>query len=289
MVKADLDMTKSKTFVHDNYGLVGSIMGDDENEGSVVGVGEKEGTLKFLEFFEGEGQQTFSNMLREQKNTSITLNDCFGPGGLAGFVQQIMQQVSVALMGARGASPMCVDNDPEYLANKKREEELAIEVEREETKERIREQERRLAELRAPDLTATVTGQKRPAITTAVKVPVKKERLERSTAESDAGKLEILREMHALYVVEVEKECILPDLKVLSKKQKRRHVDEDPKKELKGRLRRGKPSIRYVPEVGGFLRDVNPALWGKFDEAFGGKGHLGCVIIVTRQLLDLLL
>lgn len=261
MVKADLDMARAKTFVHENYGMVGSIVGE----------GEKEGNLKFLEFFEGAGEQAFSGLSREQTNGScpLSLQAFFRPGGVAGF----MQQVSVALRGAMGATPMRVDNDPGYLADKKREEELDIELEREEIKLRIREREQRLVELRNPDSTPTVTGQKRPATATVVNVPIKKERLERSTDESDAVKLEILREMHALYVVKVEKRCILPSLKELTAGRKKKlFVHDDPDKVLKGKLRRSKPSILCVPVVGEFLEGFDPELCGKFDEAFGGKG-----------------
>lgn len=102
---------------------------------------------------------------------------------------------------------------------------------------------------------------------------LKRERLNRSTGESDAVNLEILREMHALHAVEVEKRCVFPSLNGLSKKQKKVLVDKDPEKELKGKFRRGKASILCVPEVGGVLRDLNPELCGKFDKAFGGTGQ----------------
>lgn len=60
---------------------------------------------------------------------------------------------------------------------------------------------------------------------------LKRERLERSTDESDAVKLEILREMHALYVVEVEKRWVLPSLKDMPKKRKKILVDKYPDKD----------------------------------------------------------
>lgn len=65
---------------------------------------------------------------------------------------------------------------------------------------------------------------------------LKRESLERSTDESDVAKLQILREMHTLYVVDVKKKCILPSLEELSKK-KRKLVDENPQKVLKGKIR----------------------------------------------------
>lgn len=54
---------------------------------------------------------------------------------------------------------------------------------------------------------------------------LRREVLERSTDESNVAKLQ--REMHTFYVVDVEKTCTLPSLKVLSKK-KRKLVDENP-------------------------------------------------------------
>lgn len=79
--------------------------------------------------------------------------------------------------------------------------------------------------------------------------------------------------MHTRYIEEVEKKCILPDLGKLSKKMKSKLVDEDPQKVLKGKLRRGKPSILCVPEVGEFLRGFDEGLWCRFVEAFGGTGQ----------------
>lgn len=128
--------------------------------------------------------------------------------------------------------------------------------------------------MRNPDSTPTVTGQKRPASAPVVKGKGKREGLERSTDDSDAVKLELLRELHALYVVEVAKECILPSVKELkTRRRKKLFVGEDPKKDLKYKLRRGgKPSILCVPLVGEFLRGFNSELCDRFDTAFGGKG-----------------
>lgn len=66
----------------------------------------------------------------------------------------------------------------------------------------------------------------------AKKPKVEKARVKRSTESMDAVKLEVLREMHALYVSEVEKECVLPSVSKVSKYLASKLLD-DPRRELK--------------------------------------------------------
>ena len=272
MVKADLKTARGKTFMGQNHGLSGTI-GEDGDDDFSEATGHIESCQSFLELFEWEGTKAFSTTQREQAGTSLPpfLQMLFGPQGMVGF----MQQLCVLMRGATDPDLIHVDKHPAYLANKERLRDLNIEIEREEIQERIRERERRLAELKRLNSTEAVTGQKRPATSFAGKagVATKRERLKRSTDGSDADKLEILRAMHTRYIEEVEKKCILPDLGKLSKKMKSKLVDEDPQKVLKGKLRRGKPSILCVPEVGEFLRGFDEGLWCRFVEAFGGTGQ----------------
>lgn len=267
MVKADMDTADGKTFVGQNHGLAGTIGEVGANEVMEEAKENIASCADLLDLFdEGHGFSTTG----ERKTSStgaevpLSLQSLFGPGGLTGFIQEL----SVAFRGVAAPTQMCVDNHPEYLAARKREEELKRLIEREEVKIRVAGLEERLAEL-AP----TVTGRKRPASATVVVVP-KRERLARSTGTcDDAVRLEILREMHALYVLEVEKLCIMPKLTVLTNAKREKLVGNDPQKVLKGKLRLGKPSILCVPAVVEFLRDCNPELSGRFDRAFVGKGQ----------------
>lgn len=102
---------------------------------------------------------------------------------------------------------------------------------------------------------------------------------------TQSSKLEILREMSKLYVVNVEKECVLPNLKRISKKLKKT-VDSDPKKKLKGKLRRANNArILCVPDIREFLGGFNSELCGRFDEGFRGKGDniTGLIDRVTKN------
>lgn len=102
-----------------------------------------------------------------------------------------MQQLCVLIRGTADPDPIDVDKHPAYLADKERLRDLNIEIEREEIQERIRERERSLAELKRLNSTEAVTGQKRPATSSAgaAGVATKRERLKRSTDGSDADKL----------------------------------------------------------------------------------------------------
>ena len=267
MVKADLDAAGGKTFVGQNRGLSGTIGEDGESE-----VHDATEIIRscehFLDLFEGVG---FVKLQKAHGDADIVpaLKSFFGPQGIAGFIQQIV----VAVRGVERTDPMSDNDDPEFAANSKRLVAVKKQVRRLEIKQTIADEERKLAELQKQGPEVEVTGKKRPAAGgVGVAVPVKRERLIRSTDASDAGRLEILRGMHALYVAEVEKLCVLPSLKGLPKNKKRKLVDEDPDKELKGRLRRQKASILCVPVVRGFLGKIDSELCGRFDEAFGGVG-----------------
>lgn len=267
MVKADLDAAGGKTFVGQNRGLSGTIGEDGESEANE----EAESTRScehFLELFEGEG---FGKLQKAHAATDIVpaLKSFFGPRDMALFIQQIV----VAVRAAEGTGPTICSNNQEFVADQKRLEALQQQVREIEIKREIADEKKKLEELLAQGPEVAVTGKKRPASAPVVKVPVKRERLERSTDESDAVKLEILREMHALYVAEVAKECILPSVKELKPGRKKKlFVGEDPKKDLKYKLRRGKPSILCVPLVREFLGGFNSDLCDRFGTAFGGKG-----------------
>lgn len=264
MVKADLDTADGKTFVGQNHGLAGTIGEVGANE--VLEAKESIASCVYLLDLFDEGH-SFSTTGKRKTSTGaevpLSLQSFFGPGGFTGFIREL----SVALRAVMAPTPMWEDNDPEYLANRKREEELKVLKERKQVVIRIADLEKEL------DLAPTVTGQKRPGSATVVVAP-KRERLVRSKGTSDdAGRLEILRDMHALYVLEVEKLCVLSVLSVLTNAKREKLVGKDPQKILKGKLRLGKPSIFCVPAVAEFLRDCNPELSGRFDKAFGGKGQ----------------
>lgn len=270
MVKADLDTADGKTFVGQNHGLAGTIGEVGANEVREEAKESIASCAHFLDLFdEGHG---FSTTGERKTSTGaevpLSLQSLFGPGGLTGFIQEL----SVAFRGMAAPTQMRVDNDPGYLEVRRREEDLKKEIEKIEVKARVAGLEERLAELKEA---RTVTGQKRPASATVVVVQTdtKRGRLVRSTGESDARKLGILREMHALYVLEVEKMCIMPNLTVLPNKVREKLVGNDPQKELKVRFRRAtNHRILCVPAVRGFLGGFNSELCDKFDEAFGGDG-----------------
>lgn len=123
MVQADLQALDAKTFQGENHGLAGTIGEDDDQ--NILSMDRTAYCDNFLDLFGGQG---FSKLQREQTNTGITpsLQSVFGPHGLAGFIQQL----SVALRGVGGPSPMCIDNDPGFLADKKRLEEINVQIAR---------------------------------------------------------------------------------------------------------------------------------------------------------------
>ncbi len=270
MVKADLDTADGKTFVGQNHGLAGTIGEVGANEVREEAKESIASCAHFLDLFdEGHG---FSTTGERKTSTGaevpLSLQSLFGPGGLTGFIQEL----SVACRGMAASTQMRVDNDPGYLEDRRREQVLKRKIEREEVKIRVAGLEERWAELKEA---RTVTGQKRPAsATVGLASGTKRGRHPRSKGTcDDAVRLEILREMHALYVLEVEKLCIMPNLTVLTNKVKEELVGNDPQKALKGKLRVGKPSILCVPAVVEFLRDCNPELSGRFGTAFGGRGQ----------------
>lgn len=117
-----------------------------------------------------------------------------------------------------------------------------------------------------------VTGQKRLAKGVETMV-TNRERIVRSTIESDAAKLEILREMHALYTSAVGKECIFPKGVKFSPKLRTILQHDDPKKDLKTKLRRQKNERALcVDDIVEFLKGTDSGICDQLYQAFGGKG-----------------
>lgn len=117
-----------------------------------------------------------------------------------------------------------------------------------------------------------VTGQKRLAIGVETMV-TKRERIVRSTNEPDAAKLEVLRETHALYTSAVGKECIFPKGVKVSPKLRTILQYDDPKKDLKTKLRRQRNERALcVDDIVEFLKGTDLGICDLFYQAFGGKG-----------------
>lgn len=168
-----------------------------------------------------------------------------------------------------GTDDVDEDDDPEVAIPKKKERALDKQIADIERRERIADKERHLA---APMAKKEVgdSGKKRPVREVVPvhkskkKLRIESSRVSRSTESTDAVKLEVLREMHELYLSMVENECVLPTLKNLSKELRQREK-MDSRRELKGKLRRSSNArVLFLDKVQEFLRESKEKICDRF-------------------------
>lgn len=214
-VKHDLQVADGDTFQGQNHGLAQTYGEGDES----VTAGDRD---DFLNLFEreagfGEIKHGAKQVANRTRMMQPSMEAFFGPEGVAGFFRQFWGEMK-RMRTCPDASDE--DDDPEFVRDKKRLKELKKQIKRKKIKEEIAECERTLDGFRDGGVSRvyeqpTCKGKKRPVGEVLSNFQSRKStiggsRMKRSTESTDAAKLEVLREMHALYTSAVGKECIFP-------------------------------------------------------------------------------